>query len=261
MKVGTFPFGQPILCLTQRDRNRKRVFVLGVYASAVHARWCDAQGRQIVKALAVASEPYIFWRGEEVEEILSKIQVPPEAGRLKPAAKNLNGPSGRSLDEDYLQPLGLTREDAWLCDLVPHSCKNSGQANAVKNQYEKHAQKFALPTVHWPRVPGKLADEVRRQQIAAELRESAAEVFITLGDGPLKWFSSAFGSDPSLGAYGDDPETYGRLHDLEINGRNVQLLPPVHPRQAAALGRHSSHWNGLHATWKQESAPGLLARH
>ena len=74
------------------------------------------------------------------------------------------------------------------------------------------------------------------QPPAAELRESAAEVFITLGDEPLKWFSSAFGSDPSLGAYGDDPETYGRMHDLEINGRNVKLLPLVLPKAGRRSG-------------------------
>jgi hypothetical protein len=37
--IGVFPFGQPIFPLVQKDRSKKRVFVLGVYASAVHARW------------------------------------------------------------------------------------------------------------------------------------------------------------------------------------------------------------------------------
>jgi hypothetical protein len=36
-----FPFGQPLHRLTQSDRTPKPVFVLGVYASAVHARWLD----------------------------------------------------------------------------------------------------------------------------------------------------------------------------------------------------------------------------
>jgi hypothetical protein len=62
--VGTFPFGQPITVVEQQDREPRRIFVLGVYASAVHAQWKDAAGRTVVRALAVASEPYIFWRGE-----------------------------------------------------------------------------------------------------------------------------------------------------------------------------------------------------
>ena len=34
-----FPFGQKLHPLVQEDRTPKKVFVLGVYASAVHARW------------------------------------------------------------------------------------------------------------------------------------------------------------------------------------------------------------------------------
>jgi hypothetical protein len=36
-----FASGQPILDVVQTDRSPKRVFVLGVYASAVHARWVE----------------------------------------------------------------------------------------------------------------------------------------------------------------------------------------------------------------------------
>ena len=34
-----FPFGEELKPLKQQDRKPKKVFVLGVYASAVHARW------------------------------------------------------------------------------------------------------------------------------------------------------------------------------------------------------------------------------
>ena len=258
MKVGTFPFGQPILHVTQHDRKPKRVFILGVYASAVHARWRDAQGTEIIRALAVASEPYMFWRGDGVEGILSNIDMPLRTGRLEPSARNLNGPSGRSIDEDYLKPLGLKRSDAWFCDMVPYSCMNPRQAKAVKSRYEPQAKRFSLPLVDWPSVPRKLANPARPQEIAAELRESSAEIVITLGDLPLKWFGTAFGSQPELGAYGRDPRDYGRLHDIEINGRSLKLLPLVHPRQAAGLGSHNSEWKVLHATWIQETAPETL---
>jgi hypothetical protein len=55
-----FPFGQPLCSIQQGDRTPQRVFVLGVYASAVHARWVGLDGAIRVRALAVASEPYIF---------------------------------------------------------------------------------------------------------------------------------------------------------------------------------------------------------
>ena len=255
MAVGTFPFGQPIQRVAQADRDSKCVFVLGVYASKVHACWWDARGTQLVKALGVASEPYIFWRGEGVEQILSAIDVPPEAGRLAPAHTHLNGPSGRSVDDDFLKPLGLTREDSWLCDLVPHSCMNESQAEPISERYVPLVEQFELPPVNWPTPPRRLADGTRRAEIADELRESTADVLVTLGDAPLEWFGAAFGTKTSLDAYGKDSQAYGLPQDIVINGRALRLLPLVHPRQAAGLGPHDPKWNALHKNWVRRVAP------
>ena len=101
----TFPFGIPVQTVSQQDRMPKKVFVLGVYASAVHARWRDPHGQTKVTALAVASEPYIFWRGDGAAAIIDQITIPPVVGTLAPAAKQFNGPSGRALDERFLHPL------------------------------------------------------------------------------------------------------------------------------------------------------------
>lgn len=91
---GTFPFGEPIRRVAQGDRSPKRVFVLGKYASAVHARWIGPEGDQKIRAVAVASEPCIFWKGEGAEEIVTRIPVPIEAGRLVTARAT----NGRSVD-------------------------------------------------------------------------------------------------------------------------------------------------------------------
>ena len=117
--MNSFPFGMPIKRLIQKDRSRKRIFVLGVYASAVHARWQGSDGQTLVNALAVASEPEIFWRGEGAKAIIDSISLPEGAGRLIAADGSLNGPSGRTLDEMFLRPLGLDRSECWLCDLIP----------------------------------------------------------------------------------------------------------------------------------------------
>ncbi len=259
MIVGNFPFGGPIRRVSETDHGPKHVFVLGAYASAVHARWRNPQGKQVVKALAVASEPYIFWRGEKAEEILSDIILPSGVGYLGPAQHNLNGPSGRSIDEDYMKAIGMLRVDAWLCDLVPHSCMNPSQAKAIAREYEPLVERFALPPAKWPAVPRKLANTARRQEISEELRCSAAEVVITLGDLPLKWFTSEYGSKQSLRAYGETQSTYGRLHDLPFNGRRLKHLPLVHPRQAAGLSGHTAKWKELHRAWKRDIAPGLFS--
>ena len=111
----TFPFGQILHRVKQQAGSLATVFVLGVYASAVHARWVDKTGKQLIAALAVASEPEIFWRGENALETIEKTIMPEGVGSLKLPNSDLNGPSGRALDELYLQPLNLSRSQTWLC--------------------------------------------------------------------------------------------------------------------------------------------------
>ena len=129
-----FPFGEKLTKVQQSETTpNKEVFVLGVYASAVHAKWLDKDGKIKVQALAVASEPEIFWRGLDAKEQIEKIKtIPNELGSLEPANKNLNGPSGVALDDLFLKPLGYSRQQAWLCDLLPESRVNPNQQNAVK---------------------------------------------------------------------------------------------------------------------------------
>ena len=130
-----YPFGETVKRVVQQDRTPKKVFVLGVYASAVHARW-QKGGKTICPALAVASEPRIFWDGnlEEAKEIISKIAIPKEAGTLEPAGAHLNGPSAKVLDEHILGALGYTRADAWLCDLLPETRINDGQKKVIEKK-------------------------------------------------------------------------------------------------------------------------------
>jgi len=257
--LGYFPFGQPVRRLVQVDRSPKRVFVLGVYASAVHARWVAPSGKQLVCALAVASEPYMFWRGEDAAAIIERVNVPAEAGALRPAAPAFNGPSGVALDERFLHPLGLTRADAWLCDLVPHSCVNPAQQRAISREYLPLRSQLGLPEPSVPPVPTRLADTSRQDEIVDELSESEASVLMLLGDEPVKWFLSQFdGGRRRLADFGTDADTYGRLHLVRIAQRAISVLPLVHPRQAAKLGRSSSRWYDLHRHWLARRAPDLL---
>ena len=103
--------------------------------------------------MAIASEPEIFWTGENAEEIISSIQIPEELGRLTiPRDENLNGPSGRVLDNKYLKPIGLTRDNAWLCDLLPQSRLNQNQIKAIEKHYTKEIiDRFGLSPVTIPK--------------------------------------------------------------------------------------------------------------
>ncbi|MDD5705174.1 MAG: hypothetical protein PHR35_04570 [Kiritimatiellae bacterium] len=200
------------------------------------------RARDILRQLADGIDPFTG------QPLPPAIPTPDGTGRLAPAGADLNGPSGRALDERILSPLELTRADAWLCDLVSHSCMNQGQEAALLREGQ--------PIPDWPRVPATLADERRRHEILAELEASQARILITLGDQPLRWFTAHFGSHHRLSDYGETPATYGQLHPLIINGRPLHLLPLAHPRQIARLGAHSDKWAGLHAAW-QVSASAL----
>jgi len=130
-QVMNFPFGSPLKKVEQTDRSPKKVFVLGVYASAVHAKWLAPDGSIKVKALAVASEPAIHIlerrraRGHHQAD-----QYPARSRHLSSGRSSVQRPIGNALNDLFLKPLGYTRDDAWLSDLLPYSRINVNQQAA-----------------------------------------------------------------------------------------------------------------------------------
>jgi hypothetical protein len=254
-KIGIFPFGQPVQEVVQTDRSPKEVFVLGVYASAVHARWVNPDGRTVVKALAVASEPYIFWRGENASSIIREINIPTGLGYLEPARHDFNGPSGLALDSMILKPLQLTRNQVWLCDLVPHSCVNLSQQRAINRAYLTVSLDFNLPIPSVPGVPKILADEKRRNEILNEIWESGARKLVLLGDKPIQWFLAHFDQRwKKLADFGRDSSSYGIWHRTNLEGVEMEVLSLAHPRQIARLGRSSITWYDAHQEWLKRTS-------
>ena len=251
--MNTFPFGSTLTKVEQKDKLPKKVFVLGVYASAVHAKWIDSDNKSVVKALAVASEPYIFWKGDNADKIIENIQVPKEVGRLEPADSIYNGPSGLILDTMFLNPMGLTRDDAWLSDLIPYTRINTAQRKALKRYYEPLVQKYDLPKCTIPNYDSQeFNNDIRRNEILKELESSGAKIIVLLGDLPIKHFIAHYIDDKrkTLADFGKKTSEYGKLHTVRINNKEYQILPLVHPRQAGQLGRADQDWNDLHRQWK-----------
>jgi uracil-DNA glycosylase len=247
-----FPFGQQLQKLTQVEKSPKKVFVLGVYASAVHARWRNREGSQIVAALAVASEPEIFWTGNNAASIIEKIVIPEELGYLDLPVPNLNGPSGRALDDLYLKPLDLERSETWLCDLIPETRLNPNQKNAIKRHYTPIRAKFNLPKVSIPPFrQSELDSQERRTPILEELFASQAETIILLGDMPIKYFLNFFikNNFDGLASFGTELKTYGQINRMMIAEKPFNVIPLCHPRQAQRLGFSSARWYELHKTW------------
>lgn len=248
-----FPFGQELHPLAQEDKSPKKVFVLGVYASAVHARW-KKDGQIICQALAVASEPRIFWDGnpEEAKAIIDAIAIPKELGILEPAGRQLNGPSAKVLDENILAPLGYTRQDAWLCDCLPETRLNPSQVKALKDKYIPLIKEYNLNPVTIPVRPSSFCDKARSAAITEELLQSQAELLVLLGDIPIAQYLKKVAEVPCstlseyVALYG-----YGNRTAVSIRGKTIQVLPLAHPRQIGALGAHSEKWFLIHQNWEQ----------
>ena len=247
-----FPFGEAVHPLVQVDRSPKKVFVLGVYASAVHARW-KKDGKVVCPALAVASEPRIFWDGnpQEASEIIGRIHIPEELGTLEPAGSHLNGPSAKVLDDHILAPLGWVREDAWLCDLLPETRLNPGQLRVIEKEYNPKISQYGLNAVTVPKRPTLFCDKSRSEEIVSELEESQAKLLILLGDIPIRQFINrvADAKFKTLQEY-VDLHGYGKCSPVVIHGKEYRLLPLAHPRQIGALGAHCEKWYRLHEEWE-----------
>lgn len=243
-----FPFGQELKEVNQNDTTPKSVFVLGVYASAVHAKWLDINGRVLIKALAVASEPEIFWTGDTTEalKIINKIKIPQEMGVLVPAECIYNGPSGRCLDSNFLYPLNYTRENAWLCDLVPYSCQNTSQKSALEREYNKYIKLEKLPKYDIPEVPKNLASEERLNEILTELKQSQADTIVLLGDQPIKYFLTRYTDKYKKLS---DFEEYGKAVNVTIENKTYTVIALAHPRQVSKLGKSNQKWYDLHQIW------------
>jgi len=259
-----FPFGQPLTKVQQTDTTRdNKVFVLGVYASAVHARWSNKQGKQIVAELAVASEPYIFWRGDDAEQILSSIKIPKELGSLVlPPNKSMNGPSSIALDNLFLNPLDYNRKQSWLCDLLPESRVNPDQRKALNLFYTADiVSQFNLPLANIPDFDEgeiKRNSNVRHLEILNELESSGANTLILLGDIHVRWFFNFFDKRFSkLSDFGNTKEAYGRRHEIKINNKSYSVIPLCHPRNAARLGPFSKVWAEFHDYWTKEGLSAL----
>lgn len=246
-----FPFGSPLKKVQQQDQSPKKVFVLGVYASAVHAKWLDSAGTTKINALAVSSEPYIFWRGDGAKVVIDKINIPAEVGTLRPADERFNGPSGKVLDDLFLTPLGYERDDAWLSDLIPYTRINRKQRAAIETHYQPLIKKYNLPECT---IPNFTESELGRQkgrhkEIMDEIRLSKCKTIILLGNSPIKYWLSYYSNYKKLSDFGDDPKTYGQFHDIEIEGIHYDIIPLAHPRQAGNLGEATKKWNVLHRGW------------
>jgi hypothetical protein len=134
---GAVSLGEPLGLVRSPATGRRPVFVLGVYPSASHASWYSADGSRISPALAVANEPEPYWDGTGHDAVLQRVaaRVPAEVGFLREAGSS-NGRAGTTLNDAYLAPLGLARDDVWIADVQNYYLASDGQVSRLKESYE-----------------------------------------------------------------------------------------------------------------------------
>ena len=160
------------------------------------------------------------------------------------------------MDELFLKPLGYSRKQSWLCDLLSESRVNPNQKKAVDLYNERiKTANYNLPEAT---VPDFDINELkknavqRKNEILTELEVSGANTIILLGDLPIRWFLNFYDKRTKLSQFGNSKETYGQRHDIMINKTTYSVFPLCHPRNAARLGAHSSNWAEWHEAWVEQ---------
>jgi hypothetical protein len=246
-----YPFGQPVGPVSWRQPGPKPALIIGVYPSAVHARWIGPDGTGI-RALAVADEPEPFWTGHSAEPKIATVAatVPAEAGRIE-LAKGHNGRSGQALDELVLAPLGLTRDKIRVADIDNRYMANQSQQDAVARDYVPLVESGLLPPATWrPRRTIARIPSDRSPALTDEVAGADPAWIITLGDEPLR----ALGLEPLTRA------SYGIPLPAVVLGHNVQLLRLAHTRQQAGHGHSSSDWAEAHRQWRTGEGAAAVRR-
>lgn len=245
-----FPFGAPSTPRPpRRPRGSAKAFVLGVYPSALHARW-SRSGRTFVAALAVADEPEVFWTGDDGQDRISSwshVRWNEDWGSV--SSPPTNGSSGRDVRDRVLAPLGIAIEDAWLTDSVNTFFVKSGpgsQRSAIEQRYLPFAKKHRLETPTIPRRPSAsalvdLAIRSHADRLRSELLEARAPLVISLGNEALSVLHAVATCEglPTRLSIKD----YGREGRVRLQDYSAHVYAMVHP------GQRSPSWRGAHDRW------------
>ncbi len=253
-KLGTFPFGNQVIKVSQSDKTPKPVFVLGVYGSAVFAQFISKNQVSNILCLPVDNEPEIFWNGglNEAKQIISKIKVPKHSGKLIAENEKLNGMLGKALDKYFLHPLKLDRSQVWLCNLFPHFVSNKNERRSVKSFNYIHATIKTPPAI----LPSKknrwnYIGKVRFREVTEEIFQARPEYLVTLGEQPLKWLLKEF--NPTVGNL-LNVKNYGTITDINFDSIKLKLIPLFHPRQILKEKNRESRIGLLHYDWLKSKA-------
>jgi uracil-DNA glycosylase len=197
-----FATGEPVLPLPPAEIRRGGIFIIGAYPSAVFK---SIKGRIV-----------------PVENLKMPFDVSEYPGGTNKSAKEL--------DDNYLTPLGLTRRDCWITNLV--------KAFLFKKE---HAAQFAVLGSAGPMAPTRERFEeyaaASLPWIEQELRIAEPRLIITLGAEVAGVVEGVRGDNRRL-----ELLDY-KVHSVRLVGREYAVVHMVHPGQ---LMRKHPKWIRIH---------------
>jgi uracil-DNA glycosylase family 4 len=151
-------------------------------------------------------------------------------------------PSGQALDEYYLRPLQLSRNDVWITDLF--KCR---YPKNVYHEKPKHGREIQ-----------EVAKTCSGLWLLREIRFAQPKVVITLGNNEVcQRLRRAFDL-PTPQAFAD---AVGKPHQVTLDGVAITLFPMIHPDISRPLGKGDKRKANARRKWavihRQEHIPAL----
>jgi hypothetical protein len=248
-----FPFGQPVLPRRASADGPRRSFLLGAYPSALHVRWAPPPGPyRPIRAVPVDNEPEPFWNGADqhrrVERWRAEVGFDPAWGTVEPAGE-LNGSSGRWVDRQVLEPLGLMREEVWITDCLTTYRRSVPVHGRIQDTYNPFAGDVGLPIARLAEHPDEehiVAEALaERHRLLEELERARPEQIITLGRAALRVLErlvEVAGERPRLELRALDG--YGRPVGIRVGDRSAVWLALAHPGAPPPYRTAHARWAG-----------------
>lgn len=231
--AGTLPGGSP-LCRTDPSGNpNANIAILGVYPALTRQRRFVVDGTPM------------------------NLPVEVEAVSFDPGSA-----SGAEIDDNYLKPLGLTRDDVFIFDLVPYYMsnvtknRNTGRSMADNVRAYEEAEETFTGIVTRPTgedflryvtdLPGNL-DRLRNY-----LETCQPKLLLTLGTEPAAFVRGMGFREASKNV---DRLFYAEPDEVEVIGVRTSVVHLVHPH---LFLKKNQKWMGRHREWCAGVGRGLV---
>lgn len=221
--VGTLPGGGVLRRTDASGKADARIVFLGVYPAATKVR--------------------------QVTVSATRINLPVE---VEAASFDAASASGAEIDDNYLGPLGITRADALITDLVPYFLANtteSASGRSMADNIQLYENATGTKTGITPRPDGDGLLELARKmpgnldRLSDIVGHTRPKLVFTLGIEPAAFLR---GVTYAWARPRADELLYAAPVRLDVFGVEVDVVHLVHPH---LFIKRNVKWMGRHAAW------------